>query len=208
MLMNNEKEILWENNKLPATYYGLLPNISYDKGSYGNRTKCFLLGAVLTISLVNENPDSLKSYSCVSNDFEHYQKDIDLFSKDIVDNIETKKNINKSIDNFIALKNNWDGYDAIPLNVIAAQQAREFINEIPDNLFSFFYDGYPNTHGTISFEWKRDDNNEFFIEIGSQMLSYYLLEDSNIKCEANKVTISKMEFSKIYNILNEFYYTC
>ena len=64
---------------------------------------------------------------------------------------------------------------AIALSLESAKNAKEFISSLSEELFENFYDGYPNTHGTISFEWKNNDGDEFFIEIGNKMMSYYLI---------------------------------
>jgi hypothetical protein len=86
-----------------------------------------------------------------------------------------KDDILNSIEEFKNLENNWDGYGAIPLSLESAKNAKEFISSLSDELFENFHDGYPNTHGTISFEWKNNDGGEFFIEIGNKMMSYYLI---------------------------------
>jgi hypothetical protein len=91
---------------------------------------------------------------------------------------EKLENIVKSIDEFHGLENNWDGYGAIPLSLGSAKNAKEFIRNLPNELFENFYDGFPNTHGTISFEWKNKNNEEFFIEIGETKMSYFLTLDN------------------------------
>ncbi len=88
--------------------------------------------------------------------------------------ILNKENILNSIEEFKNLEINWDGYGAVSLSLESSKNAKDFISSLSDELFENFYDGYPNTHGTISFEWKNNDGDEFFIEIGNKMMSYYL----------------------------------
>lgn len=121
--------------------------------------------------------------------------------------ILNKEDILTSIEEFKNLENNWDGYGAIPLSLDSAKNAKEFISSLSDELFENFYDGYPNTHGTISFEWKNNDGGEFFIEIGNKMLSYYftikgykpikkdLVEFSPEKIKTIKSYIKKLDAS-------------
>ena len=86
-----------------------------------------------------------------------------------------KEDIFNSIDEFVNLENNWDGYGAIPLSLESGKNAKEFISNLSEGLLENFYDGYPNTHGTISFEWKNKNDDEFFIEIGDKLVSYCLI---------------------------------
>ena len=86
-----------------------------------------------------------------------------------------KEDVLSSIDEFVNLENNWDGYGANPLSLESAKNAKEFISNLSDELFKNFYDGFPNTHGTISFEWKNEKDDEFFIEIGDKLVSYCLI---------------------------------
>lgn len=86
-----------------------------------------------------------------------------------------KTEIIDGIDSFSKLEYNWDGYGAIPSGVESLSNAKKFITALPDEIFHNFYDGYPNTHGTLSFEWKNDNDDEFFIEIGKKLISYYLI---------------------------------
>jgi hypothetical protein len=86
----------------------------------------------------------------------------------------SKEDVLNSIEEFSQLENNWDGYDAIPLILDSAKNAKQLISTLPEEHFANFYDGFPNTHGTISFEWKNKREEEFFIEIGDSKMSYFL----------------------------------
>jgi hypothetical protein len=118
-------------------------------------------------------------------------------------NIVPKKElIIKKIDEFLSLENNWDGYGAIPPSIEVANNAKELINYIPTSLFEYFDDGYPNTQGTICFEWKKDGD-ELFIEIGDKSCSYLLLQDGILLFKESNSPINKITFETIVNYIKQ-----
>lgn len=122
------------------------------------------------------------------------------YSTSTQSDILSKENILNSIEEFVNLENNWDGYGAIPLSLGSAKNANEFISSLSDELFENFYDGYPNTHGTISFEWKNKKDDEFFIEIGDKLVSYCLILKGHkpIKKDLIKLNPEKIKTIKSY----------
>jgi hypothetical protein len=101
-----------------------------------------------------------------------------------------KENIFKSIEEFTNIENNWDGYGAIPLSLESAKNAKEFISILPEGAFQHFHDGFPNTHGTISFEWKNKKEEEFFVEIGETKMSYFLTLEGQTTIKKDLVEFS------------------
>lgn len=201
--MENDFEILWENNKLPATNYSV-PSISIDNKIYKHcATTAVLFGTIFSMSIIYDRVGSVDDYKDSILKFSNYQSQIDDFSKDILEFERKRIAIDESIYNFISLNNNWDGYGAIPLTVLAAKNANKFISGISDEQLRWFDDGYPNTHGTISFEWKKNDLNEFFIEVGDSLFSFYIMENGRVTCKGNKLKINDLEFNKMYKLIEK-----
>ena len=115
----------------------------------------------------------------------------------------SKEDILNSIEEFKNLENNWDGYGAIPLSLESAKNAKEFISSLSDEIFENFYDGYPNTHGTISFEWKNNDGHEFLIEIGNKMMSYYLILKGHKPIKEDLVEFSPKKIKTIKSYIKK-----
>ena len=107
--------------------------------------------------------------------------------------------INK-IDEFLSLKNNWDGYGAVPPSLEVANNAKKLINYISESLFKYFDDSYPNTQGTICFEWKKDDR-ELFIEIRDKNCSYILTQDGILLLKDDNALVNKVTFENIVNCI-------
>ena len=89
---------------------------------------------------------------------------------------------------------------AIALSLESAKNAKEFISNLSDELFGNFCDGYPNTHGTVSFEWKNKNDDEFFIEIGDKLVSYCLILKGHkpIKKDLIELSLEKIKTIKSY----------
>jgi hypothetical protein len=114
-----------------------------------------------------------------------------------------KKNIFKSIEEFSNLENNWDGYGAIPVGLVSAKNAKEFISILPEGAFQHFYDGFPNTHGTISFEWKNKKEEEFFVEIGETKMSYFLTLNGQTTIKKDLVEFSMENIKTIKSYIKK-----
>jgi hypothetical protein len=114
-----------------------------------------------------------------------------------------KEDIFNSIEEFVNLENNWDGFGAIPLGLESATNAKEFISSLSEDMFENFYDGYPNTHGTISFEWKNKNDEEFFVEIGNKMMSYYLILKGHKPIKKDLVEFSSEKIKTIKSYIKK-----
>jgi len=114
-----------------------------------------------------------------------------------------KENIFKSIVDFSHLENNWDGYGAIPVGINSAKNAIEFISTLPVLAFQHFYDGYPNTNGTISFEWKNKNGEEFFVEIGDTKMSYFLMLNGQTSIKKDLVEFSTENIKTIKSYIKK-----
>ena len=196
-------KILLENNEIPASNYNY--NIPDTTQKYSLVSSQPILGLALSASiLLTPNSESYANSIQTLRIFDAYQQDISYWKNSLNHNIQQKEQIFDSIDSFLSLNNNWDGYEAIPLGVESAKQARKFINLIPNKLFTHFYDGYPNTHGTISFEWRRDKD-EFFIEIGFEQFTYYFLKNENLTHSGSNIPINKAAFENVIHYIEKLY---
>ncbi len=114
--------------------------------------------------------ESLKCASDYSNYFDSYIDSVNDINKVNF----SKRDITKNILSFKSLNNNWDGYNAIPLEVESASNAIFLINELGEKNVEKINDFYPNTHGTISFEWVNESNEKLFVEVGNEKFSFFV----------------------------------
>lgn len=167
--------------------------------------KIILLSGILTFSslgtiansdlntLSTENIDDFfKSYT----DFDNYQyiEEINKISKTTN---YTKLEIIKDILAFKTLCNNWDGYGAYPLEIDSASNAISLIDKIGEEIFCRVNDYFPNPNGTISFIWTNDDDEVISLEIGNQLMSYYVELNSKKVLYYNNIEINDKEAKKI-----------
>ncbi len=192
------------NNDVVLEDYGLYSNIP---------SKNFKIGVIGTVLLcanpniyANELKYNLKenvhtqSIECAreySNFFDYY---IETVSK--IDKINfTKKEITKDILSFKSLKNNWDGYNAIPLEIESAGNAIYLINEIDEKLVAKIEDFYPNTHGTITFEWKNELKEKLFLEIGNDAFSYFVKYNNSAPQFFNNLQLTNENIKKLSDFI-------
>lgn len=76
-----------------------------------------------------------------------------------------------AIDEFQALDDNWDGYDAARISDAACVAARAFLNSLPSGLES--PELSPNPSGTISMDWQ-SSHGAAQLELGKSKFSFYL----------------------------------
>jgi hypothetical protein len=114
-----------------------------------------------------------------------------------------KENVLDSIEEFSKLENDWDGYGAISVSSKSAENAKEFIQNLSDDLFENFHDGYPNTHGTISFEWKNKHQEEFFIEIGDIKMSCFLILNGQKTIKKDLIEFSQESIETIKSYIKK-----
>jgi hypothetical protein len=109
----------------------------------------------------------------------------------------SKREVITNILSFKSLKNNWDGYNAIPLEIESASNAIFLINELEEKNICKVDDFYPNTHGTITFEWVNESGEKLFVEVGNDKFSYFV-KYNNLKpqffndLELNNENIKKL----------------
>lgn len=144
------------------------------------------------ISLIDYN-DNI-DYPCNS-----YMSELSEF---VFLNKTSKMDIVKKIVSFESLKQNWDGYEAIPLEVNSAANSINIINLLDEKIVERIDDIYPNTHGTISFDWTNSSNERLSIEVGNNTFSYYLKLNSQPPLFFNDIEINSTEISKLSQYIN------
>lgn len=102
----------------------------------------------------------------------------------------TKRDVIQNILSFKSLINNWDGYEALPLEVESAGNTIYLINLLEDDLIGRIDDFYPNPHGTISFEWINNLNEKVYLEVGNKSFSYFAKFNSSEPLFFDKLEIS------------------
>lgn len=143
-----------------------------------------------------ENVDSfLKEYkNIIDSPISEYLEEVNFITHKAN---YTKTDLIKEILSFKALNNNWNGYDAYPLEVESATNAILLIDLIGESLFTSVTEFYPNPNGTISFEWTNGSNEILSLEVGNKFMSYYLdLSSQDIHFCNNKL-INAEEAKKI-----------
>lgn len=105
-------------------------------------------------------------------DYTDYLKCFDGNSEANEISFQKIEKITGEILSFISLKENWDGFGAYPLERDGAVNALSLVNSLGSDIVGNISDLYPNSHGTISFEW--EGNASFLsLEIGNSSFSYY-----------------------------------
>lgn len=116
-----------------------------------------------------------------------------------------KQAILRFIQNEVAiLKQNWDGYDASPIEQKVLFNVRFLIHKLPDLLSNLLEEDniLPNPNGTISMEWV-NKSNELFLEIGNDYSTYYLKSKGKIEKINNHFIIANdSEFQQFTKDLN------
>lgn len=87
------------------------------------------------------------------------------------------EDIVSNILSFHTLKQDWDGYGAIPSNVKTCANSISFLVEVKE-FKDYINEVYPNPHGTISIEWENLNNERLVVEIGEDGFSFYIKYDT------------------------------
>lgn len=142
-------------------------------------------------------------------------KDISQFTKNYTDLVEcphlhfisefkkihtaryNKSELFEKIVSFKSLVNNWDGYNAIPLEVKSSSNAIELVSMLNDKDLMQLSDVFPNPNGTVSFEWENDSEEVLSLEIGNNTFSYYIKFSNQAPLFYNDLQINEKEVKKL-----------
>jgi hypothetical protein len=91
---------------------------------------------------------------------------------------------------FKGLKNNWDGYGAIPTEIKCASQAISLASKLSEKLIARISEVFPNPNGTVTVEWENHSHERLVAEIGNSSFSYYLKLNSLSPKFYNNVQVS------------------
>lgn len=108
-----------------------------------------------------------------------------------------KKDLVKEIISFKSLKQNWDGFEALPLEVESAANAIALIDLLGDEINSHLDQIYPNPQGTISLIWNNDSNETVFVEVGNNTMSFYVQLAGKAPQFFNNIVLNDFEAAKI-----------
>lgn len=127
---------------------------------------------------MNVEPSFLQNYDYSRTELVKNQSDYLNYYIQKVNELTTplviKDEIIQEILSFKSLKENWDGYGAIPLEVQSASNALSILNKIDDKSISKINEIYPNTHGTVTIEFENQNLEKLNLEIGNNSFAYYL----------------------------------
>jgi hypothetical protein len=78
------------------------------------------------------------------------------------------------INEFILLRDNWDGYGGVPLLQLIGDKANLFVTLLNSSYIDLIADVFPNPNGTITIEWETKKEEKISLEIGENNYSYFL----------------------------------
>ncbi|UBZ15334.1 hypothetical protein LDL77_06375 [Flagellimonas marinaquae] len=163
-----------------------------------------------TVEFINElwpsqaRPVKPEAYLVEENVHEpilHLQPEAKKNAVALTESIKIKEDIVREILSFKSLKDNWDGYGAIPLEIESALNAVNFIFLLDRRIKISPEDIYPNPNGTISMSWVSKNNDVLNLEIGNTSLSYYHERNNGIAEINNDVEITPENIREISKII-------
>lgn len=86
------------------------------------------------------------------------------------------KNILDTLDEYLLLQENWDGYDCCKPNLKIIENARKFILELAQNI-DILPKPMISSYGPVGFYFKNGDNRYIEIEIEENSYSYFVDTD-------------------------------
>lgn len=157
------------------TFFALDYKISSENQTFNSYSYNFSIDA-------EEQDEELMLTEFVCHDFSLFkQKTDDLTFKAI-----------RKIEEFILLKENWDGFNSVALTKNVAEKAKIFIENIDSNfLKNYEYYISLSPYSTLIIDWY-NDRNEFSLEIGKDSIGYFCDGEKVIK-EVDKIDISTIE---------------
>ncbi|MFN8257703.1 MAG: hypothetical protein U0W24_18555 [Bacteroidales bacterium] len=175
--------------------------------------KYLIPGTMLIVSsyqdVIAENFNITESCETIDSYLNSYNKAIDLPISQFLNEVNEicsvpkffKKEIIKEILSFKSLNNNWDGFDAIPLEIESATNAIMLLDLIGEQSFNKINEFFPNPNGTISFIWSNDSDEIISLEIGNSLMSYYVELNSKETVFYNNIAINDKEIKKLFEFI-------
>jgi hypothetical protein len=117
----------------------------------------------------------------------------------------SKKDLIREIISFKALKQSWDGYNALPLEVESALNAIQLIEYIGEKSISRLEEIFPNPNGTVSFRWANEFGVNISLEVGNKTMSYYIEIEEGKPEFFNQILINQNEGDKLAQIIERYF---
>jgi len=115
----------------------------------------------------------------------------------------TKEELNKEIESFKQLEDNWDNYGGIPPKNKTIKNTYKLLDLLDEEIIDLMYDVYPNPHGTISMDWENDNGELASIEIGIKNMTYFVKFEGEKLIGEDKVKIDNQSVKKFINELKK-----
>lgn len=153
-----------------------------------------------TVEFVNENIGLLPKEE---------QLNVVNYIKNLIDKKRAKKvkskrlQIIKNIIAFKSLNENWDGYGALPLELESAMNAVTVVDFLEETHLQKLTDYYPNTHGTITFEWENEKEEILNLEIGNQEMAYYVKRNFQNLITKDNLKINQKSIAELTQFIEQ-----
>lgn len=113
------------------------------------------------------------SYEAISEADKNYKDYITFLIAQSGTVSNNKNELIEEVLSFKSLKENWDGYGAIPSENKAAANAIDLIYKLKPSVLNKISSVFPTTNGTVAFVWENRDDERVSFEIGENNYSYY-----------------------------------
>jgi hypothetical protein len=130
-----------------------------------------------------------------------------IFSTDLAYKVDNSpyQMWSKEISSLGKLEKNWDGYGAIPIYQMVIDQSMFVLMSLAGKNVEKITDIYPNSHGTVCFEWQKSNTEKLVLEIGVENYSYFVkFSDKSPILKDGKNLYA--DFKKIINHLEELFW--
>jgi len=152
------------------------------------------------VSPVGDNFNSYSYNFDLSDPYIDEYSGLDCLDISMYPKVENKYlEIIRQIDNFTLLRDNWDGFKAIPLSNYVAEKAKIIVENLNLDFFeNKDFEIKPTPYSTLVIDWYNNEN-EFSLEVGKSYLGYYC--DGVISKEVDQIEISSID--QITNAINQ-----
>ena len=184
----------------------------YNKKSRNFGKYLLSAGIILSCNVAEANPNIFFNDNNIITEsyIENYAKIIDTPLSEYISEINkitkiktSKRELFAKIISFVSLKNNWDGYGAIPLETMSSINTNEIINQLPENQIEQIDEIGPNPNGTLSISWINNSDEEISVEIGNFVFSYYVKFNSQSPIFVDNAKINYNEINKLSDFVSK-----
>lgn len=111
------------------------------------------------------------------------------------ESIECLRILTQHLNSLLSLKDNWDGYGAIPIYREVVKKAQWFLRVLPSEYLRYIENDNitPNTNGTLTIDFEDNEGGVVSISMGVEYDNFYFDVNDKPIAEAEKITISPDE---------------